>query len=80
MDSLTQMRLAVLREIKNVRRFFDMMEQNVKARKPDHVMRAYTFLTILVQHMEDGDLTPFNVEFIQTMREYFAKDTCDPGS
>lgn len=80
MDSLTQLRLCVLKEIKNVRRFLDMMEKNVKTRSPEHTLRAYTFLTILVEHMNEGDLTPFNVEFIQTMREYFAEDTCDPGA
>ncbi len=80
MDSLTHMRLGVLKEIKNVRRFLDMMEKNVRTRKPEHTLRAYTFLTILVEHMNEGDLTPFNVEFIQTMREYIGMDTCAPGS
>ena len=65
------MRLAVLRELKNVRRFFDMMEQNVKSRKPAQVMRAYTFLTILVEHMDSGDLTPLHVELVENLRLYF---------
>lgn len=71
MDSITQMRLGVLREIKSIRRFFDHMEKNVKSRNPDHVTRAYTFITILVEHMNNGDLTPFNVEFIETIKEHF---------
>jgi hypothetical protein len=81
MDSITQLRLSVLRELKNVRKFLDMMEKNVKTRRPEHTLRAYTFLTILVEHMNEGDLTPFNVEFIQTMREHFGQeDTCYPDS
>lgn len=85
MDSITKLRLCVLKELKNLRRFLDLMEKNVKTRKPEHTIRAYTFLTILVEHMNEGDLTPFNVEFIQTMREHFAEDHHDhdtdtPGS
>jgi len=67
---LNRMRLGVLKEIKSVRRFLDMMEKNVRSREPSHTLRAYTFLTILVEHMNEGDLTPFNVDFIQTMREH----------
>jgi hypothetical protein len=55
------MRLGVLREIKNVHKFFDRMEQSVKTKNPEAIQRAYMFLKTLVIHMNEGELTPENV-------------------
>lgn len=71
MDNLTQMRLGVLREIKIIRKFFDLMERNVKTRNPILVSRAYTFMAILVNHMDKGDLTPEAVELHHELTYFF---------
>ncbi len=63
MNDISKMRLGVLHEIKEIRRFFDMMERNVKSRNPAAIQRAYMFLMALVYHMEDGDLTPRNIAY-----------------
>ncbi len=55
------MRLGVLRELKNVHKFFDRMESSVKSRNPDAINKAYMFLTHLVYHMDKGCLTPENI-------------------
>lgn len=65
MNNLNQMRLGVLRELKNIRRFFDMMEKGVKSRDPVKVQRAYFFIQKLVYHMDEGDLTPLNIELFE---------------
>jgi hypothetical protein len=65
MDDLTRMRLGVLRELKNIRKFFDMMEKGVKTRDPVRVQRAYFFIQQLVYHMDDGDLTPLMIELFE---------------
>lgn len=38
---MSLVRLGVLRELKNVRRVIDMMEQKTKSRDPEAVQRAY---------------------------------------
>lgn len=55
------MRLGVLKEIKNVRMFFDHMEHNVKQGNPEHIQRAYMFLTHMVLLMNEGQLTPDSI-------------------
>jgi len=61
MKEISRMRLGVLKEIKNVRRFFDHMERNVKSKDPEAVQRAYMFLSHLVYQMNHGHLTPENI-------------------
>ena len=61
MNNLNQMRLGVLREIKNIRVFLDNMERNVKQRNPRSIQRAYMFLVHLVREMNEGVLTPENI-------------------
>lgn len=61
MNDLSKMRLGVLRELKNVRRFLDMMERSVKARNPVAIQRAYIFLCHLVEDMDKGKLTPESI-------------------
>ena len=55
------MRLGVLRELKNVRIFFDRMEASVKSRNPEAIQKAYMFLIHLVREMDEGCLTPDSV-------------------
>lgn len=55
------MRLGVIRELKNVRKFFDNMERRVKSREPETVQKAYMFLQTLVVMMDIGELSPDNV-------------------
>lgn len=55
------MRLGVLRELKNVHKFFDNMERRVKSREPESVQKAYMFLQTLVVMMDVGELSPDNV-------------------
>lgn len=54
------MRLGVLRELKNMRRFIDHMERSVKSRDEDAVYKAYLFLKTMVYHMDEGDLREFS--------------------
>jgi hypothetical protein len=61
MKEIGKMCLGVLRELKNVRIFFDRMERTVKGRDPEAVQRAYMFLVHLVREMDTGCLTPENI-------------------
>lgn len=63
MNDLNKMRLGVLRELKNIHRFIDNMERSVKARNPIAIQKAYTFLKALTYHMDEGDLTPDNINY-----------------
>lgn len=62
LSELLKMRQGVLRELKNIRYFFDQMEKGVKTRDPIKVSRAYIFIKNMVYHMNEGDLTPLSVE------------------
>ncbi len=72
------MRLGVLREIKNIHKFFDNMERSIKTRNPDAIQRAYTFLKALVYHMDEGDLTPFNIELYHAIELHNQEDNNEP--
>ena len=61
MKDINKMRLGVLRELKNVHKFFDNMERSVKTRNPEAIQRAYMFLVHLVHHMDKGCLTPESI-------------------
>jgi hypothetical protein len=61
MKEINKMRLGVLRELKNVHKFFDNMERSVKTRNPEAIQRAYMFLVHLVHHMDKGCLTPESI-------------------
>lgn len=65
------MRLGVLREIKNVRKFFDNMERTVKRSDPESVQRAYMFLVNLVHEMDQGMLTPSNIALDVALSQAF---------
>jgi hypothetical protein len=74
MKDIAKMRLSVIREIKNIQKFFDYMEKSVRSRDYQKVYTAYTFLTSLVYHMNDGDLTPDSIELKKhAVQEYFRK-------
>ncbi len=55
------MRLGVLRELKNIHKFFDNMERSVKTNNPAAVQRAYMFIKAMVVLMNDGELSPNQV-------------------
>lgn len=61
MKEINQMRLGVIRELKNVRRFFDNMERSVKTRNPEAIQRAYIFLVHMVREMNEGILNPNSI-------------------
>ncbi len=61
MNDINKMRLAVLRELKQVHTFLDNMERSVKSRNPEAIQRAYVFLVHLVHEMNSGMLTPTNI-------------------
>ncbi len=63
MNDLNKMRLGVLRELKNVRRFLDNIENSVKHRNPLAIQKAYMFLVALVYHMDKGSLTPDSIAY-----------------
>lgn len=67
MKDINQMRLDILRELKNIKHFFEQMEIGVKSRDPAKIYPAYTFLSNLVYHMHEGDLTPLSVELKQEL-------------
>jgi hypothetical protein len=65
------MRLGLLREFKNLRKFFDSMEAGVKSRDPAKIYPAYAFMQTLVRHMNEGDLTPISIELHQELTYFF---------
>jgi hypothetical protein len=67
MKDIAKMRLGVLRELKEIRKFFDMMEKGVKSRDEIRVQRAYFFIKTLVYHMDKGDLTPLSIELYEAL-------------
>ena len=74
MKDIAKMRLGVIREIKNIRKFFNYMEKSVKSRDYQKVYTAYTFFTSLVYHMNQGDLTLDSIELKKhAVQEYFRK-------
>lgn len=62
MNTLNQMRLGVLREIKNVRKLLDNIERSVKTKNPESIQRGYVFLVNLAQEMNEGVLSPNNLK------------------
>jgi hypothetical protein len=73
MKEISKMRLGVLRELKNVRRVIDMMEQKTKSRDPEAVQRAYMWLKTLVVIMDIGELSQkqvaLNLELARELQE-----------
>lgn len=73
MRDINKMRLGVIKELKNVRKFLDNMERTVKARNPEATQKAYLFLINLVREMNEGCLTPksiaLDVELAQLLGE-----------
>jgi hypothetical protein len=67
MKDLAKMRLDILKEIKHIKIFFEKMEEGVKSRDPNKIYPAYVFLSNLVYHMNEGDLTPLSVELKQEL-------------
>ena len=61
MKDINKMRLGVLREIKNVHKFFDNMERSVKTKNPEAIQRAYMFLVHMVREMNEGVLCPDSI-------------------
>ena len=55
------MRLGVLRELKNIRIFFDRMEKSVKSRNLEAIQRSYMFLVHLVREMNERCLIPDSI-------------------
>ena len=83
MKEINKMRLGVLRELKNVRKFFDHMESSVKTRNPEAIQKAFLFLANLVYHMDKGCLTPTNialdVELCKEMNNV-SRETSNPSN
>lgn len=73
MKEISKMRLGVLRELKNVRRVIDMMEQKTKSRDPEAVQRAYMWLKTLVVIMDIGELSQkqvaINLDLARALQE-----------
>ena len=67
MKDINKMRLGVIRELKNLRRFLDELEKGIKRRDEFAISRAYTFLNNLVYHMDKGDLTPESIELTHAL-------------
>lgn len=67
MNDFNKMRLGVLRELKEIIRFFQEMERGVKTRQPSKIYPAYIYLTNLAYHMAEGDLSPLSIELKQEL-------------
>jgi hypothetical protein len=67
MNELSKMRLGVLRELKQIIKFFESMEKGVKSRDPGKIYPAYIYLSTLAYHMNKGDLTPLSIELKQAL-------------
>lgn len=68
---LNGIRLSLVKELKNIRIFFDNMERGLKSREPKKIKRAYYFLKVLVHHMDKGDLTPLSIELHEALSESY---------
>ncbi len=77
MKDIAKMRLGVLRELKNIKHFFNMMEAGVKTRDPARIYPAYLFLENLCYHMNEGDLTPLSIELKREILYADAKELSD---
>ncbi len=71
MKDLARIRIAILKELKNLHRFVDHMERNVKSRHELSIKRAYIFLSVLTYHMEEGDLSPDNIMYNMELASAF---------
>lgn len=67
MKDINSMRLGILRELKQIIHFFQDMERGVKTRQPAKIYPAYIYLTTLAYHMNEGDLSPLNIELKQAL-------------
>jgi hypothetical protein len=74
MNDINKMRLGVLRELKNVHKFLDNMERNVKTRNPEAVQIAYMFLVHLVREMNEGCLTPNSIALDVELAQLLGKN------
>ncbi len=61
MKEISKVRLGVLKEIKNLRKFLDAMERSVKERDEKAINQSYMFLAHLCYHMDRGCLTPESI-------------------
>lgn len=43
------------------------MEAGVKSRNPEKIYRAFCFISNMVYHMNEGDLTPVSIELKKTI-------------
>ncbi len=71
MKDIAKIRLVLLKELKNLHRFIEFMENNVKARNELAINRAYIFLSVLTYHMNDGDLSPNNIMYNMELAQAF---------
>ena len=74
MKDINKMRLGVLRELKNVHKFIDNMERSVKTRNPEAIQKAYMFLVHLVREMNEGCLTPNNIDLDVNIAQILQED------
>lgn len=67
MKDVAKMRLGILKELKGIKKFFEDMERSVKSRDASKIYPAYVYLTTLVYHMREGDLTQLSLELKQEL-------------
>ena len=67
MKDIAKMRLALLREIKQIIKFFEHMQDGVKSRDPKKIYPAYVYIKTLTYHMNEGDLSLLNIELHQEL-------------
>ena len=77
MKEIAQMRLGVLRELKNVRVLLDRMERKVKSRDPVAIEQGYMFLKTLVVMLDIGELSPDSVAVNLELAKAFQKEMND---
>jgi len=75
MKDVAKMRLGLLRELKGIIRFFEDMERSVKSRDAAKIYPAYIYITTLVYHMREGDLTPLSLELKQELLHQYYKES-----
>lgn len=77
MIELEKMRHGVLKELKNVHKFFDNIERSVRARNPIAIQKAYMLLVHLVREMDEGVLTPNNIALDVALAQEFSNGEFD---
>lgn len=74
MKDISKMRLDLIKELKQIIHFFQDMEKGVKSRDPSKIYPAYMYISTLVYHMREGDLSTLSIELKHELLHNYKKE------